>query len=279
VVLPQDGHVHSEWSWDAPAGDMERTCARAEALGLRSLVFTDHADFTAWDLRGHPARAGVQGSVIDGAFLPRPLDVSGYMAAVDRCRALFPDLVILSGVELGEAHLHPQSTAALLAHGFDRVLGSLHSLPDLSAPGRWVGVGEAFTRQRRPIDVIRRYLAEVERMLAADPPIEVLAHIDYAVRYWPREQGPLDPAEVEAEFRAVLGALAPSGRALEVNTRLPLMPVIVEWWHQAGGTAVTFGSDAHDPERLAWQFRDTAAMVSAHGFRPGNAASDLWPRA
>jgi len=42
-VLPPDRHVHTEWSWDAPTGSMERTCARALDLGLRSVAFTDHA--------------------------------------------------------------------------------------------------------------------------------------------------------------------------------------------------------------------------------------------
>lgn len=31
---PPDIHVHSEWSWDALHGSMERSCARATALGL-----------------------------------------------------------------------------------------------------------------------------------------------------------------------------------------------------------------------------------------------------
>ena len=48
VVLPADGHVHSEWSWDAPNGSMERTCARAVDLGLPAVAFTEHADFTTW---------------------------------------------------------------------------------------------------------------------------------------------------------------------------------------------------------------------------------------
>jgi histidinol-phosphatase (PHP family) len=45
-MLPPDGHVHSEWSWDAIAGSMERSCARAVELGLPSIAFTEHADFT-----------------------------------------------------------------------------------------------------------------------------------------------------------------------------------------------------------------------------------------
>ena len=46
--LPPDNHVHSEWSWDAAAGAMEATCARAVEIGLPSLSFTEHADFTNW---------------------------------------------------------------------------------------------------------------------------------------------------------------------------------------------------------------------------------------
>ncbi|MFC7757916.1 hypothetical protein ACFQY4_07665 [Catellatospora bangladeshensis] len=40
AVLPAAGHVHSEWSWDAYVGSMERTCARAVELGLPAVAFT-----------------------------------------------------------------------------------------------------------------------------------------------------------------------------------------------------------------------------------------------
>jgi histidinol phosphatase-like PHP family hydrolase len=55
-VLPPDRHVHTEWSWDAPEGSMERTWARAVNLGLRSVAFTDHADFTPWTVLADEAR-------------------------------------------------------------------------------------------------------------------------------------------------------------------------------------------------------------------------------
>jgi histidinol phosphatase-like PHP family hydrolase len=51
IMLPPDIHVHSQWSWDALAGSMERTCLRAVELGLPSVAFTEHADLTAWTLR------------------------------------------------------------------------------------------------------------------------------------------------------------------------------------------------------------------------------------
>ena len=107
----------------------------------------------------------------------------------------------------------------------------------------------------------------------------VLAHIDYPVRYWPADAGQYDPCAFEEEYREVLRALAGTSRALEVNTRIPLHPQIVRWWHEAGGDAVTFASDAHDPAGLAHGFAGAAAMARAHGFRPGRDPHDWWMRA
>ena len=45
AVLPAGGHVHSEWSWDAYVGSMERTCARAVELGLPAVAFTEPHGF------------------------------------------------------------------------------------------------------------------------------------------------------------------------------------------------------------------------------------------
>jgi histidinol-phosphatase (PHP family) len=65
---------------------------------------------------------------------------------------------------------------------------------------------------------------------------------------------------------------------LEVNTNAPLHPEILGWWHEEGGEAITFASDAHDPTRLARSFADAAATVEAYGFRPGRHPYDFWRR-
>jgi histidinol-phosphatase (PHP family) len=59
---------------------------------------------------------------------------------------------------------------------------------------------------------------------------------------------------------------------------VPLHPEIVRWWHEEGGDAVTFGSDAHHPAALAHGFPEAAAMAEAHGFRPGRHPYDFWAR-
>ena len=277
-MLPPDGHVHTEWSWDAVAGSMQQSCERAVQLGLASVAFTEHADFTRWVIE--PAvRAGMHGASAawigpDGRFNPPPLDAAAYLDCVRRCRDQFPDLRILAGLELGEPHWHGDRVKDLLGLSeFDRLLGSVHSL---ALDGPWA-VDHLFDRLE-PGDLMRAYLSEALRLVDSPAPFAVLAHIDYPVRHWPARAGRFDAAVFEDEYRAVLAALARSGRMLEVNTVVPLPAVIVRWWHEAGGGALTFGSDAHEPSAVAHGLRDAAAMAEASGFRPGRHPHDVWRR-
>ncbi len=132
--MPADSHVHSEWSWDAEMGSMERTCARAVDLGLPAIAFTEHVDHTVWTVGPDLINASEPLAVLatpDGRLTPPEFDANGYLEAIERCRERFPDLRILSGLEIGEPHWHVEATANVLASGrFDRVLGSLHCVPD-----------------------------------------------------------------------------------------------------------------------------------------------------
>ncbi|WP_432948428.1 PHP domain-containing protein [Kribbella sp. CA-253562] len=268
MELPADGHVHSEWSWDADLGAMDVTCARAVELGLPAVAFTEHVDFT-------PFRAGFLAPkfadlVTDGILRAPVLDVGGYLECVERCRAAYPQLRILTGMEVGQPHLHSAEVAELLAQGtFDRVIGSLHCLPDGDSMAEpW----ELFPR--RPVDeVFREYLAEIPRMVAGSDAFTVFGHIDYPVRSWP---GTFDPRDFEEELRAALRALADGERALEFNTRLPLDPAVLGWWREEGGRLLTFGSDAHLPEALATGLADAAQVAGAAGFGPGSSPADPW---
>lgn len=255
---------------------MERTCARAVEMGLPAVAFAEHADHTAWQVPAGELDESLTAFIThDGLLTPPRLDLDGYLACVQRCRERFPELRIISGVELGEPHLHGAVVAELLDAGrFDRVLGSLHCLP----VGRRSTEVASLYRHRPAPDVLREYLAEVSRLVSDSDAFAVLAHIDYAIRDWPARAGPFDPDAFADDFRHALGLLAAGGRTLEVNTRVPFHPQIVRWWREEGGTTITFGSDAHDPTALARGFGDAALMVEAHGFRPGRHPWDLWTR-
>ena len=279
--LPADDHTHTEWSWDAHAGSMFGSCARAVELGLPSIAFTEHVDAVRWQIPA-PLRPALraEGHHLDetGGFAPPPLDVAGYFDEVERCRARFPELTILTGVELGEPHWQPDQVRRLLATGgFQRVLGSLHTVEvdgqhwmveQLMGPDAPEGLGQ--------LEVLRRYLDGVEQLIVGLPDeVQVLAHLDYPVRAW---RGRFDPRDVEQQLRAVLDALAASGRALEINTRVPLAPEIVRWWCEAGGRAVSFASDAHRPEAVAAGFAEAAALARSLGFVPDRHPPGFWTR-
>src|SRR5262249_27221876 len=116
-----------------------------------------------------------------GQVVITPFDVDGYLASIERCRARFPQLRVLSGLEVGEPHRHADAVSAVLAAGtFDRVLGSLHCLPEGDRFFEPYDLGVRYGAD----PVLRAYLAEVAELVSASDAFAVLAHIDYPLRYW-----------------------------------------------------------------------------------------------
>jgi histidinol-phosphatase (PHP family) len=124
---------------------------------------------------------------------------------------------------------------------------------------------------------MRRYLAEVVALVEGSGAFEILAHLDYPRRHWPAGAGPYAESDFEQEYRAVLRALASSGRVLEVNTFSPMASVtLLRWWREEGGTAVSFGSDAHVASRIGDKFRQAVEIAEAAGFGRGRDPADFW---
>ncbi|MCV2491140.1 PHP domain-containing protein [Geodermatophilus sp. YIM 151500] len=270
---PPDNHVHTRWSWDTAAtSTMRGACERAVALGLPAIAFTEHLDFTVWT---EDDRAHTEGLTERRHAQQMPIDVEGYAAELAECRERFPELRIWSGVETGEPHLFAASVAAHLRDApADRILGSLHSLRDGS---HLVGVGRLL--YGNPDATMRAYLAEVVRMIQGSDVFQVLAHVDFPRRYWPGGSDRFVEKDFEEEYRAVFRALAASGRALEVNTSSPMASVDqVRWFHEEGGEAVSFGSDAHQATAVGQRFDLAVDIVEAAGFRPGRDRFDFWRR-
>jgi histidinol-phosphatase (PHP family) len=270
---PPDNHVHTRYSWDtADSSTMRRACERAVAEGLPAIAFTEHLDFTVWL---DEDRATAEGLTDRHPAQQTPIDVEAYVAELEECRDRYPELRIWSGVETGEPHLFAASIAGHLRRApVDRVLGSLHSLAD---QGRLVGVTRLLWSD--PAGTMRRYLGELLDMIESSDVFQVLAHCDFPRRYWPGGAHTYVEKDFEEEYRAVFRALAASGRALEINTSSPLASADqMRWFHEEGGEAVSFGSDAHQPERVGDRFDLAVDVVEAAGFRPGRDRFDFWRR-
>lgn len=246
---------------------MERSCERALQIGLRAIAFTEHADWV---------------SVHEGQH---SVEIHGYLEAIERCRQQFKGLRILSGIELGEPHWFPEETAAVLAAGrLDRVLGSVHCVriggnPVDASQFRGLPAGEA-------LEAIREYFRELLALVESNQTFEVLAHLDYPKRYWPQGVAPYREEDFEGELRAILVAARKRGLVLEANTtrgdegeqRFCPGLLVLRWWHEVGGEAVSFGSDAHDPDKVAGGFELATQIVQAAGFKPAPDPMALWRR-
>jgi histidinol-phosphatase (PHP family) len=246
---------------------MERSCERAVELGLPGIAFTEHADWV---------------TIHEGQL---PVDVAGYLEAVERCRQRFKDLRILSGVELGEPHWFPRETTEMLEAGrLDRVLGSVHCVRVGSE------VIDASQFRVRPdaeaLQGIHAYFGELLALVESPLPFDALAHLDYPKRYWPEGIPPYREEDFEEELRAVLAALKKRGAVLEANTtrgdggeqRFCPGRKVLGWWYEMGGEAVSFGSDAHHPEAVAGGFELATQIVEAVGFKPAKDPLALWRR-
>jgi len=247
---------------------METTCRHAIDIGLRAIAFTEHADHVPQ----------VHETV-------RPLDILGYHAEVERCRALFPGLRILSGVELGEPHRYPRETAAVIAAGrLDRVLGSVHCF---EWRGRLMDASQLASLPLAELaDAVRVYFKEVCALVGSAQPFEVLAHLDYPKRYWPHPEICYRELEFEEEIREVLRSAAARQAVLEMNTTrgevpergLCPGPTVLGWWVEAGGRALSFGSDSHEPGKIARGFALAAQLAEAAGFKPNDDPAAFWRR-
>jgi histidinol-phosphatase (PHP family) len=258
---------------------MDGACARAVEIGLRSIAFTEHADFTPWAVSADAALPDEWSPLLrEGTLTPPLLDLGGYESTLADCRDRYPTLRILSGVELSEPHWHDAQAAALLDRGgFERVLASVHSGIGL-APGTFAEISSRY-EYRTPQSVVVDYLQDIARMVEQFQEFEVLAHIDYPVRYWPQDAPPYDPHHYEEQYRHVLDLLAERDLVLEVNTRVPLHFEVVSWWREAGGARLSFASDAHEPSVVAYGFGAAADMAEAAGFHPDGDHLDFWWRA
>ena len=257
---------------------MERTCLRAVELGLPSVAFTEHADLTPWTLSPDTQiPAGWEHLVSGNVFTPPLLDLDGYRQCVERCRARFPGLRIYSGIELSEPHWHFEATRSLLEQGdFERVLASVHSAR-LEVDNAFTEVSASYSNQK-PEEIVRDYLHETLQLVQTFDDFEILAHIDYPIRNWPTDGPSYDPRQFEEEHREILRVLADADKVLEVNTRVPLHPTVLEWWRQEGGRSITFASDAHDPASLAHGFTKAVKIAHSAGFRADDPLG-FWVRA
>lgn len=265
-----DCHTHLQPHGEAPPITVERIERYVEVArerGIEKLCVTEHlfrfqeaygALDGWWDDDPDPHLASlaqrywrdhVSGSVAD------------YVRVVERAKAA--GLPVLLGLEMDWIHGRADALRAFLApYDWDIVLGSVHYI------GAWGFDCPEFIDEwaKRDVAAVWGDYAALVRELAESGLADVIAHPDVPKIFGHR------PADETPLHRAVVEGASAHGVAVELNSNgirytgeaYPALPLLER--ARAAALPITFGSDAHRPERVGADFEALAAWARRAGY-------------
>lgn len=148
---------------------------------------------------------------------------------------------------------------------FDYIIGSVHHVDGISIfkKDRWEGLSA-----QEKVRTKETYYSLIERS-ARSGLYQILGHIDAMKGYYP-EFSAIETETVEHTLKVI----AENDVAIEINTSGKTK--YVGGWYPADeilqmarhyGVKVTFGSDAHDPERVGDEFEEVQKRLKEIGFK------------
>lgn len=244
-----DYHLHSHFSADCSV-PMEKMVIGAIEKGLEEICFTEHIDYEYPD-----------------ETILFEFDLREYETTIDELQRKYADQIQLKrGIEIGvQPHLLKRYEQLIDAEKFDFVICSMHTTEKKS-----LHYGEIFTG--RTIDeAYKTYYDELYGCIKNFKHFNVLGHVDLIKRY------SKEPAssDFHDELTAIFDEIIPAGKGIELNTsgvRYGLshgMPSddVLKLYKQCGGEIITLGSDAHRPEDLSFQFKESLELLQSVGFK------------
>ena len=226
------------------------------SLYLRAMIFYDnhiHSQFSpdsrmkleqAAEKAAEMGLAGI--SVTDHLDLDAPrasdeffFDIGMQQRAIEAVAARYPDLKIFKGIEAGLQPCSIEKTRKFLSdYSFDTIIASIHFID-----GQDPYYGDYYTGK----DYREAYGRALETIY-----------------------------QTAVEFNSILAYLAQEGKALEINTNTyrerngyapALDTAVLKRFRELGGEAVSLGSDAHDKERIAENFKVYSEIALKCGFK------------
>ncbi len=244
-----DYHSHTHFSDDCSI-PMDQMIQSAIDKGIRELAITDHFD------PGYPE-----------AEYPFILDFPRYHRALDQAKETYQGKInICKGIEIGimEGQYQP-AHQAIESYPYDFVIGSFHCLRDVELHSLDVSTVDQVQLGHDFYHYILNCLHKYDNY-------DVLGHFTLIDRYI--GQPALDYTPYMDEIGTILKRIIDQGKGLEINTShhryqtgLPLpRREILEYYFHLGGRIITFGSDAHEPQRLGDHFHEAVSMARDIGF-------------
>ena len=247
-----DYHVHSIYSSDGHNTIME-LCQSAVNKGIKEIAITDHFEPTMADEYC--------------LYYNR----KGYWAYITKAKQEFRGtLKIKLGVELGQPHLFPKPTEAILADfPYDYVLASAHKLPE------GMDVSELDYGKISEEELCGMYLRQLRELFDWND-FDCIGHLDLIKRYSTAVYKKNISLTCQYELlKEVLRIAIHRGKGIEINTSglrqspKEMMPGldVLKLYRDLGGEILTIGSDAHFAEDVGKGLEEAAELARTAGFR------------
>lgn len=247
-----DYHTHSTHSSDGHNTIME-LCRSAVKNGIQEIAVTDHFE---------PCMANEYCSFYNQ---------KSYWAYMTKAKQVFRGrLSIKLGVELGQPHLFPEASKAVLADfPYDYVLASAHKLSN----GK--DVSELDYSNINEEELCAMYLEQLKQLIYWND-FDCIGHLDLIKRYsaavYKRNISLASQYEL---LKEVLQLAIRSGKGIEINTSglrqapketMPGLDVL-KIYKELGGEILTIGSDAHFAQDVGKGVGEAQVLARMAGFR------------
>lgn len=251
--------MHSSFSGDSktPMRDMIN---KAISENLDTICFTEHYDplFPCYK----PEEVG-----------EFDLDTINYLKQAESLRndeILNSKLNVNFGIELGMyPGIYDLGKQIISEGNYDFVICSSHTALKIDPyyPEYWQG--------KTVIQGARDYFAEILTNVQNFDDFDIYGHLDYCMRYVKTTSEDLKLSNYRDIFEEIFKILIEKGKGIEINSnglRSPLHefnpnPAILKLYKDMGGEIITFGSDAHSPEFIAYENKKAEELLSSLGFK------------
>ncbi len=251
MSIISDYHMHTPLCGHA-RGRPEEFADQALSRGLREIGFSDHAPLVS-----HRAPE----ITMDFCELPQ------YHRMIEDVRRQFAGrLTVKIGIEADFVPGFEDQTRAILAgYPYDYVIGSVHYL------GQWAfdsPEGMQVWDKAEVNEVYHRYYDHL-RQSARSGLFDIMAHVDLVKKFGHRAS-----EDMTAEIRQTASVFKEAGVVIEINTsglrkaaqEIYPTPAALKIYREAG-VPLTFGSDAHRPQEVAWEFDQARLLALEAGYR------------
>ncbi|MCC8101088.1 MAG: histidinol-phosphatase HisJ family protein [Clostridiales bacterium] len=253
-----DYHLHSAFSGDSDT-PTEEMVQRALTLGLTGICLTEHLDIDA-----PPDPKGA-----DFTFL----DFDAYFAKLEELRTLCGSKIQIGfGMEFGMLpHLPGELSSLNKKYPFDFLILSQHFVCGVDP--YYPEYFESRTEREGYEEYFRTEYENLHKFSLND--YDTLGHMDYIIRYGPNRNQNYSYRAYADFIDPILRYLIEHGKCLELNTAgykyglnepNPCADVFRRY-RDLGGELVTIGSDAHQPQHIAYDFERAEKLLTSLGFR------------